>query len=168
MEYFKKASDLGYQNWVTFYQQGRIYQWQGDLSRALDSFQQALKRAEGDKTQWGVLCCQYGIASMYYIRAEFSQALNIAEQSLHISENINDFYARPKILLLLVQIKLEINSLENAQQYSAALKLIADDKPEISQWSRFVQALILKQSKRARNRAKAENLLRQIIEEKII
>ena len=160
LELVQKGFALGYQVPGLFFQQGALYEMQGD-PRALVSFQQLVKNATEDKSQFQLMIGLTGLSRMYYRKAEYAHALQYAQQALQINEERSGIN-RCSILISLVRISLELGNKEQAHRYSTALKQLEGETPFVSQ---FANALILKKSTGYRSRMQAENILRQLLEE---
>ncbi|GAG02665.1 unnamed protein product, partial [marine sediment metagenome] len=106
---------------------------------------------------------------VYQKKGELKRALVSLEKSLTIAEEIGNIWNITSVLGSMIMFYIEQKDQDNAQKY---LKLLKQYKEQYSYQftkttARLCEALILKMSTRTRNRAKAEELLKQIIEEEI-
>jgi len=149
---------------------GLIYRDKGELDRALEYYKQSLEYFKEISHNLNTAASLNNIGEIHTFRGELDQAITYHEQSLDLSEKIGNNLWTSFTLFYLVSVAIGIGSLERAQQYLQYLQQInkQEDNKVISQQSRVAEALVLKNSPRARNRGKAEELLTQVIEEEIV
>jgi tetratricopeptide (TPR) repeat protein len=151
---------------------GRSYYMKGELDQALQYHEQALAFSNkcGKFNNLGVIWRSTG--NVYRMKGDLDKAVEFVKRSLEFFEEFNltfDFYIGI-CLFRLVSLYLETNMREEAELYMSRLKEIADKSENaiMIQYYQMTKALILKSSGRARNRAEAEILLKQIVEGEII
>lgn len=107
------------------------------------------------------------IGSNYRNKGELDQALEYLQQSIAICEELGSPSDLALVLATLIEITVDMGDIELAQQYYKRLKQIRAQ--EENEWINLLYRLstveILKASPRAKNRVKAEKLLKVIIEE---
>ncbi|MEE9378228.1 MAG: tetratricopeptide repeat protein [Candidatus Lokiarchaeia archaeon] len=151
---------------VILYSLANAYNFKGEIDRALIYFKQSLKllREINNKPHMAIILnC---IGTVYSVKGEFDHALENLEESLAIFEEIEITQWTLHPLASGVEISLERGDIERAQQYFQRFEQINEQfHPPERNWSRLLKAMILKKSSRTRNKAKAEELLKQIVEE---
>ena len=110
------------------------------------------------------------IANTYKLKGELEQSLIYLEEGLAISEEIGNQWVLGYILSTMIEIYVDKKDNKNAQKYLEMFKLINDEigNKMMDKIYSLSKALVLKMSSRTRNRAKAEKLFKQIIEEENI
>ncbi|MHA2038235.1 MAG: tetratricopeptide repeat protein [Promethearchaeota archaeon] len=152
---------------LSFVTLGEIYREKADLDKALKYLRRGANLAEKlDSLHHFSLCVMY-IGSINRIKGNFDQAISHLERSLALSEK--EEYSRTTFysLLPLIFIYLDKDSVEDAHHYFLRLKELVDkmkSKP-FTLGFMFTEAMILKKQRRTINRAEAEKLLKQVIEE---
>jgi len=151
---------------------GRIYGIKGELDQALKYYKQALVISETINNRHPNVALNWiNLGNIYHMKGDYDQAIEFLKQALEPTvESPNQIYYVRISLFWLVLINLDKGFREEAQQYLLQLKELSDEtkSERYYQTYQIAKALILKSSKRARNRAEAESLLKQIIEGEII
>ncbi|MFX1537643.1 MAG: tetratricopeptide repeat protein, partial [Promethearchaeota archaeon] len=147
-----------------------IYAMKGELDKALRYAKRSLEVSEDLGNRQDAAAALITIAEIYRQRGAFDQALGCLERSLAFQKEIGNQVNASESLFKLVSVAIEKNSLKQAQMYLQHLSQINDKENNtiISQRYRVAEALMLKTSMRSRNRAKAEEILVEIVEEEII
>ena len=157
-------------DWVTFKDLGVLYGMRGELDLALEYTKQSLANAEevGNKNFIGQ--CLNNSALIYRQKGSFNHAMEALERSLEIwEENGNKMRILGGLDSLFI-VSLDVNSLEQAQQYLLCMQQInAQVKNKISDLAcRVNNALMLKMSSNSLDQEKAKEILHQIVKEEII
>jgi len=146
---------------------GNSYSLKGDINRSLNFFQKSLKLYTeiNNKPQIANLHCLIG--ELMREKGDFDQALKYLEKSLAMYEALNLFlrgWFGP--LVLAVEISIEKNDINLANEYLDRLKQIKEqfNYPLMDLWISYSDSLILKRNPRTRDKAKAEELLKAILE----
>lgn len=151
---------------IIFVYFGNIYREKGDLDKALSYFKQGTTLAED--IDHGNLLARFimYIGSINRLRGDFDQAIDHLKRSLALSDKEGDSMTAYLSLLPLIFIYLDKDSLEDAQQQFSHLKdLVAKMKSKpFNLGFMLAKAMILKKQGRTKNLAKAEKLLKQVIE----
>lgn len=149
---------------------GLIYRDKGELDQALEYYKQSLAYFKEIQHNLNTAASLNNIGEIYTFRGELDQAITYHEQSLELSEEIGNNLWTAYTLFYLISVAIGKGSLEHAQQYLQHLLEIneQEDNKVISQQYRVSKALLLKNSLRARNRGKAEELLTQVVKEEIV
>ncbi|MFX0090321.1 MAG: tetratricopeptide repeat protein [Candidatus Hodarchaeota archaeon] len=150
---------------------GEVYKIKGELDLALEYHQKNLTVFEELKNKQDTINCLTNIGIIHYEKGDLDQSTLHLKRSLSLSEGIANNLTMSEMLFYLISVAIEKSDLEQAHQHLDRLKGINNqeaDNKRISQRYRVAEALLLKTSKRARNRAKAEEIFEQIIEEEVI
>ncbi|MHA2270022.1 MAG: tetratricopeptide repeat protein [Promethearchaeota archaeon] len=146
---------------------GSIYREKGELEKALENFMQASVLAEVSYSYEVLAASLLSIGSILRIKGDLNQAISHLKRSTKISEeagyNFYSFYA----FLQLILIYLDNDSIKDAERLVTRLKDL-DKKMNLRACTlacMLAEALLLKKLGRTRNRAEAEILLKNIIEE---
>lgn len=155
---------------VTFTCFGHINLSRGNIDRALEYYKQSYNLAKEmnakDIIAWnllsfGITCKEQGI---------LDNALEFFKRSLVLYDEIGHNFMISAVLDSLIRISFDGNSLEQARYYLDRLKQLKDqdNNNDIKISYLINKAMILKSSLRARDRVKAEEILKQLLGEGII
>ncbi|MHA2185987.1 MAG: tetratricopeptide repeat protein, partial [Promethearchaeota archaeon] len=150
-----------------FYFMGDIYKVKGELDHSIKLFNLGLKNFNDINNKLMVATTLSNLGEVYKQKGELDRALECLEEALAIRYESGNPRDITTTLDFLIQIQIDKDDLEKAQQYLyqyEQLKNQLNDK-EISTVYLLDKALILKKSSRIRDRAKAEEILTQIIED---
>lgn len=149
---------------------GSIYHIQGDLNLALKYMQEGLEIAQKINAVLGITRGLTGIGSIYHSKGEFQYALDYYQQSLLVAREIKivGFSDLSVILWNLCLLHLDLNSPDQAREYLSQLQthIQIDKSPDIMSKYLLAEALILKTSKRFKEKAQAQDLLKEVFEDK--
>ena len=139
----------------------------GNIERSFDLLNQSLKISEEINNKLLIALALNNLGGLHRIRGDLEQATKGMERCLAISEEIGFKFMVASVLDSLIQLMLEKGDKEQAKSYLKSLKIINEkEKTKITDISyRLNKALILKMSLRARDRADAEDLLKEVISE---
>jgi len=146
---------------------GEIHAIRGELNHSIRYYKQSLELSKEYNFKVFMIFAFNGLSKSYRMKGDLDRALEYIEQSIGLSRELGSL----RILALnhdsLIQILIDMGDLERArnslrdfEQLNSQLK----DK-SVNIVYLFDKALLLKTSPRARNRVKAEELLKQIQEE---
>ncbi len=148
---------------------GNIYQLKGDLDQALEYFQRSLEIYQelGSKENTALLLAN--ISEIYRKKGNLKEAQKYYQQSLKIYDAMGNAPLTAIVLLELVWIGLERENPRLVEQSLQRLQQINEqtDNRIINQRYRIATALVLKASKRARDKMKAGEILEQVVEEEV-
>lgn len=151
---------------VMFHSLGSTYHLKGEIDLALKFFEKSLKlfKEIDNKAQTAVVFRSIG--ALLSEKGEYDHALKNLEKSLAIYKEIRLPSWILNSLANLIEISLKTDDPEQAQQYFQRFKQIAEqfNDDNIVLWRNLLEAMILKNSPRTRNRAKAEEIFKHIIE----
>ena len=173
LEYLKRAmsfaeeSNNKYSIAMTLRRFMLIYGSRGDFDQAIMYGLQSLAMFEEINNRPRISLILNCIGDDYRMKGELDRALEYLQRSIAICEDLGIPSDIALTLSTLIEITVDMGDLEMAQQYYKRLKQIRDQ--EENEWInllyRFSTVDILKTSPRAKNRVKAEKLLKAIIEE---
>lgn len=163
----RKAGE--YELLLCFFSFAKISYLKGELDTALDYVQQSLDilRTIGDSGQrfFGATVLS---ALIYHAQSEWDSALERLQQAFtEYSENDIQI---SEVLFHLVRVVLDQNNHPQAQEYLTRLQQLQNSTPNpwIRLRSRLAEALVLKQSPRAREKFQAQTILEEIVKEEIL
>ncbi|MFW9990490.1 MAG: tetratricopeptide repeat protein [Candidatus Odinarchaeota archaeon] len=148
---------------------GNCYLHKGELDSALDYYKRSLSIAEslGNIPSGAVYLMNIGV--VYKLKGELDKAKEYQQKSLSLHEKIGSDYHTAYTLGLLVFTTVEMQDYDLAREYLKRFQVISEHLPVklFHQAYRVASALILKQSKRMKDKIKAQNLLNDVIDEGI-
>jgi len=158
-------------NLLNFIYMGNSYLYLGDLDAALKYYQQGLVIAE--KMDHKLYICMFNnnIGVVYHKKDELDLSEDFLNRSLENLEKIGKNYWQISCTLgELFEIAIDKNDIEAAGNYVEYLERIKnlEDTKNISVMYRVSKAVLLKMSLSYRNRVKAEEMLKQVVEEDIV
>jgi len=154
-------------NLMTF---GALYALKGELDRSILVLNQCQIILEELNNKRHLSQLFNIMANTYKQKGELEQSLIYLEEGLMISEEIGNKWVLGYILTTMIEIYVDKKDNKNAQKYLEMFKLINDEigNKMMNIMYNLSKALVLKMSPRTRNRAEAEKLFKQIIEEEYI
>ena len=150
-----------------FYFMGIIYKVKGELEHSITLSKQGLAIFNEINNKLMVATILSEMGDVFKQKGELDRALECLEQALALRYEAGNPRDITTTFDFLIQILIDKGDLEQAQQYLhryEQLKNQLEDK-EINAVYLLNKALILKKSSRTRDRAKAEEILTQIIED---
>ena len=155
---------------------GYILRQQGDLDRALEYLEQSVSLDEEMGNYNLIAFVLEEIGLILYEKGELTKALNYLKRSYQLSKEIGNYFFRIMFLrnsfnlFYTFHIYLDQNDLESAQTYLEELKNLSEKEniKRINDTYRIAKALILKKTGGTRNIIKAEEILKELLEEKSI
>ncbi|MHA1198380.1 MAG: tetratricopeptide repeat protein [Candidatus Heimdallarchaeaceae archaeon] len=155
---------------VGYFNIAAVYRSRGELDLALENFEKALDYLQEQGYQAPISSCLNSIGLVYYNKGELKEASEFIERSIKLSEEENRVKAIGSSLYNLIRISLDENSLDKAKEYFDRFEKIAVElnSKDLNQRLNIAEALILMTSTRFQNRAKAENLLKEVINDEVI
>ncbi|MFX1467474.1 MAG: TIR domain-containing protein [Promethearchaeota archaeon] len=156
-----------------FLTKATLYHNKGEVARSIPLYEKSLAIAKELNNERLITANLNNMADAYRMIGELDHALECSEQCLaQFSENggPTNLYQMAWLHDYLIQILIEKGDLERAQQYFNHLEQLNNQLKDktINLSYLYNKALILKESPRISNRGKAEEILKQILEEKDI
>ncbi|MHA2363919.1 MAG: tetratricopeptide repeat protein [Candidatus Hodarchaeales archaeon] len=149
---------------------GIIYTNKGELETGLDYFQQslALRKELGNKQD--IAASLRNIGDIYRNKSELKIAIDYFQQSLAIRKEVGDPIDIAESLFQMIRGHLTLSNLNQAQSSLHELEILTktNDNKRISLQYRLAKALVLKQSSRLAQKAKAQELLQTLVNEEIV
>ncbi|MFX0012471.1 MAG: tetratricopeptide repeat protein [Candidatus Hermodarchaeota archaeon] len=175
IEYTKKAlsiaMDIKFNHfWIGFCELGFGVRYSsiGDLNRSLKYHMRSLAIFKEIKNHWFTASTLLNIGGLYYELGDYDLSLKYWEESLLLYEIESISVEWP--LGNLIEVALEKGDNELAQNYFNQLEELYSQKKDaiIVLTYKLSKALMLKRSSRIRDKAKAEELLKQVVETETI
>jgi tetratricopeptide (TPR) repeat protein/predicted amidohydrolase len=175
LEYYQQSlvltEELGIKRDIAlvFNNLGNIYQLKGDLEKALKYFQKSLEIYQKFGTKEDTALLLANIGEIYRKKGNPKRAQEYYQQSLTIYDTMGNAPLTAVVLLELVWIGLEREDAPLVQESLQKLQQINEqtDNRIINQRYHVATALVLKASKRTRDKMKAGEILGQIVEEEV-
>ncbi|MFX1537348.1 MAG: tetratricopeptide repeat protein, partial [Promethearchaeota archaeon] len=145
-----------------------IYYAKAELDTALDYVQQslALQGTVGSSLFFPIFIS----AHIHYARGELDTALERFQRCLNMWERTGNDFMIAWILFPLIRVVLAQQNRSQAQEYLTRLQQLQTRTP--NPWSHFssrlAEALVLKQSPRAREKFQAQKILEQLVQEEVL
>ncbi|UCC19473.1 MAG: tetratricopeptide repeat protein [Promethearchaeota archaeon] len=143
---------------------GISYAYKGELDQALKYYEKGLVLAKKLKMNHLISSIMNNIGMVYQEKGCLDDAQELLEKSLEISEDTA--CGECNILDSLFHLSIENGDFEAASIYLQRLSAYKDKSVNANVIYRTDKAVMLKTSSRARNRVKAEEIFKQVIEEK--
>ncbi|MFW9996973.1 MAG: tetratricopeptide repeat protein [Candidatus Odinarchaeota archaeon] len=149
---------------------GNIYKQLGEMDKAMELYQESLEIFKEKGHQLNVATTLLSIGDVYRQKGSLEEALERFERSLALAEKTNHAIEISGILYSLVLLLIDMKFKEKAEMYLDRLESISqkEDIKIIAHYYKIAAAVVLKSSNRTRDRAKAEELLDQVIKEDVV
>ena len=147
-----------------------IYRTRGELDDALEYLKQCKSHFVELNFPSGLAATYQSMGIIYYSKGDYEKSTDLFSRSYDIREKEKSSTGAAGSLFYLIIVSLDKGLLEEAKFYYDKLELIneKEDNKLIHQKYNIAEALLLKTSTRTPKRAKAEELLRKVIEEEVI
>jgi tetratricopeptide (TPR) repeat protein len=149
---------------------GQISLRKGELPEALEYLQDNIIANEIIKDKMSKAHSLYDIATIQYEQGDLINALENAEKSYEIYNELQSDLHKSETLMLLIRTTIDNNNLDQAKLYSEYLNDISKSTSNnvIIQRNQIASAILHKTSLRSFNRAEAEKILRAVVDEEIV
>ena len=146
---------------------GDAYRAKGELDKALEYLQRSLALKDEIGNLQDIATTLDNIGIIYRAKGELDKASNCFQRSLALEEKIGNDLWSSYTLFYLILLALDQQDQNRAQTYLNRLQQLHTRTPnkKIHLRSRLAEALVLKQSKRMRDKVQAQVLLNQIVNE---
>ncbi|MHA2181337.1 MAG: tetratricopeptide repeat protein, partial [Promethearchaeota archaeon] len=145
-----------------------LYSIRGDVKQSIPLFEQSLAMAKELNHRGFISGNLNNMADTYKMSGDLDHALKCSEESIKISLDFsNPLSSTANFHDYLIQIFIEKGDLEQAQEKLKQLEEINNrlEDRNINEMFLYNKALILKESSRISNRGKAEEILKQILDD---
>lgn len=149
---------------------GYVYREIGELEKALNYFKKALEHGKLSKNLINFSKgMEFEIGITFYALGDIENAYSIVSSIYDSSSESNNNIIAYE-LYILVQISLDLKDYLIADEYLNKLKSIAQETDDIfiNAYARLSEALILKKSKRMKDKTKAQVILESLLSEDIL
>jgi len=146
---------------------GGAYGMRGELDRSIILFEQSMAFFKKLNNKTRVAYILNNLSSSYKMRGELDRALECIEQALALHQELGNLRDIAGFHDFLIQILIDKGDLERAQQSLDHLEQLNNQLKDnqINLMYLFDKALLLKTSHRAIKRGKAEEILKQLLED---
>jgi tetratricopeptide (TPR) repeat protein len=146
---------------------GDAYRAKGELDKALEFLQRSLALKDDIGNLQDIATTLDNIGIIYRAKGEVDKALDCFQRSLALEEKIGNDLWSSYTLFYLILLALDQQDQTRAQTYLSQIQRLHTRTPnkKIHLRSRLAEALVLKQSKRMRDKVQAQDLLSQIVNE---
>jgi tetratricopeptide (TPR) repeat protein len=150
---------------------GRLYRDKGELGLALENLHQSLTvmRSIGDQERIATTLANIG--SVYWKMGELNLAEEYLVNSLHVRESVGTDLYRSHHLFYLLRVALEQQNRSKAHSYLSQLEDLHERQPSDKLTHlhyRLGEALVLKTSRRFINKAQAQKILTEIVDDEMV
>ena len=161
--FFKGVSN--YNRFISLEGLTNVYLRKNELNKSLECINRAIKITKESGFDIVLPRCLYQLGFLYYLKGESDLAIETYESSMILAQRVRFESITPRIYLTLVN--LDKGSREQAQEYLNQLEKISKLQPTRMNKLGFkvAKSMMLKTSGRTRNRAEAELIFKDIIEE---
>ncbi|MFX0048895.1 MAG: tetratricopeptide repeat protein [Candidatus Hermodarchaeota archaeon] len=162
-----RAKEINYKAQILncYTQFGIIYAFRGEVDSAIEHYNKALAIAKEIDYKFGIAQSLNNLGDLYRKQGRFNLARETLEKSVIIFKELG--ISGVTSIDCLFHLALEKGDLELAQKYLDQLKRIRNHSKLSSMAYRLDKAVFLKTSPRSIHRGKAEETLKQIVEEEI-
>ncbi len=177
LEYFNKALDI-YTNLKSedeklsaLFNKANVFKQQGELVKALESMDKCLEISKTIGNKQDIADSLVNISEINYLGGETKQAEEYLKESLATIKEVGNNLTLSIIYFLLIRILVDLEDIGQAQSILHDYQIIAEkekDNKIINQSFRVSEALVLKESSRLKDIAKAQTNLVEVINEEVI
>jgi tetratricopeptide (TPR) repeat protein len=148
---------------------GWIYGEQGELDRSLSYSKQSIEIFKELEDNNYLNMALANIGWLLWLKGENSQASEYFERRYVNVRATGNSLLISIALANMVELSIERDDLESANNYLKELQKLndAEENVFVGGWNRFCKAMILKKSSRIRDQAKAQEIFKQLVEDKI-
>ncbi|MHA1479907.1 MAG: tetratricopeptide repeat protein [Candidatus Thorarchaeota archaeon] len=178
LDYFDKAKTLYLEHGIEqdlawlYFLVGKVYRIKRESDEALKRYEKALILFRKVGSSLGVTCCLSNVGALLHTKGELDSSLKNLKESLEIAEILGNNNHTGQTLYRLISATIDLNDIDQAQSYLQQLQKYCSVQEGankfLDQAYRVAQSLILKTSRNPRKRAKAEELLEQVVREDVI
>ena len=147
-----------------------IYRQRGELNKALEFEKEALNYFSELGYKSAIASASLNLGLISVTLGNLEEAMEYFESSRNYRKELNQKPGEAASLYHLIKLSLDMNLLNKANEYLENLESVVSkaDHKQSEQRLKIAEALILMTSSRFQNRAKAEELLREVNEDEIL
>lgn len=168
----KEAKEVDNKHMIAacLYNISSIYRTRGELDDSLEYLKQCKSHFVELNFLSGLAATYQSMGIIYYSKGDYEKSTELFTKSYELREKEKSYTGAAGSLFYLIILSLDKGMLEKAKFYHEKLEKIKEkeDNKLIHQKYNIAEALLLKTSSRTPKRAKAEELLRTVIEEEIV
>ncbi|MFW9852177.1 MAG: tetratricopeptide repeat protein [Candidatus Thorarchaeota archaeon] len=168
----KEAKEVDNKHMIAacLYNISSIYRTRGELDDSLEYLKQCKSHFVDLNFPSGLAATYQSMGIIYYSKGDYEKSTDLFTKSYELREKEKSYAGAADSLFYLIILSLDKGLLERAKSYHDKLEQISEkeDNKLVNQKYNIAEALLLKTSSRTPKRAKAEELLRSVIEEEII
>ncbi|TFG13388.1 MAG: tetratricopeptide repeat protein [Promethearchaeota archaeon] len=144
------------------------YTYRGNINKCIPLFEESLAIFRELNNKRMIAITLNNVGEKYRIKGDLDRALEYLEESIAILIELGNLRDVACIYDFLIQILIEKGNLNQAEIYFGDFKQLKNKLKDvkINRLYLFLKALLLKKSLRIRNKAKAEEIFNQLLEEK--
>ena len=150
---------------------GDIYYMKGDLKKALIYYKKAIMHFEEKNDIFPIITTLSEIGKIYREMGDLDKCLINLKKIYQIAVETRNNWVKSEVIANLIDVLIVKGAIEEAQNYLKELEEINKEEPnnkQIEQSYLVSKALVLKSNPRFHNQAKAQEILRQIIDKETI
>ncbi|MHA2364218.1 MAG: tetratricopeptide repeat protein [Candidatus Hodarchaeales archaeon] len=149
---------------------GQVYLYKGKLDTALDYFHRSLAIREKIGNLQDIALSLNNIGQIYHFKGKLETAFDFYSKSLAINEELGNNLNTAETVFNMIQLSLDQEKQAQTLKYLTQLEEIDKQMSDkrINLKYRLAKALQLKQSRRIKNKIKAQELLAEIVAEEVI
>lgn len=144
---------------------GSIFLYKGELDLALDYLTRSVQIAEELSHSFLFISNLMYIGTIYVKKDDYDQAMKFFNRSLTLSQKSGNVWYNYNSNFYLFFLNLEKGFNEQASNYLENLKELTNQTHEFTSYYLMAKAMMLKKKRRSRDRAEAEKILKQIVED---
>ncbi|MCK4383036.1 MAG: tetratricopeptide repeat protein, partial [Candidatus Lokiarchaeota archaeon] len=144
-----------------------IFSYRGDLTRSFEFVKKTLKIAEEIDDKYCLSIAKYGYGRTYWLSGDLIQALKYFDRAIELEQDIEISQKYIWVLnsiMMAVRVAVAKGDLEIAKKYYGQVEMSHLKSSHHKMVYNMTKALILKSSTRFRDRAMAEEIFKEIIE----
>ncbi len=145
---------------------GNSYHLKGEINNSFNHYQHSLRLYDETNNKAGVAWVNYALSGLLFEKGDYDQASEHIEKSIAIYEELEDYFAILAPLGIGIQLSIDKGDKNLTYKYKQRYKRISKQfqNPLSELWDSYYDALLLKKSSRTRDKAKAEDILKAILE----
>jgi len=146
---------------------GCIYIMTGDLEKALFYHEEALKKTDTVMIKMSIF---NNVSMIHTQKGELEKALESLDNAFELANKVNATYILMSTLASMIEVLVLMGRNQRAEEHLIKLKEIAEkeENPFAELYTHFCEGFILKTKNRIQDRAKAQSIFEEIVEQEVI